>query len=99
MSQPSLRVLARCRVRADRIDEAKAVMVSLLAPSQAEEGCILYVLQQNRQDPADFAFVEEWTDEAALAAHGKTPHILAAREKFPDLLDGPMDVRMYSLVD
>ena len=73
-------------------------MLSLVAPSQAEEGCLLYVLQQNREDPADFAFVEEWVDEIALAEHGKTPHIRAARERFPDLLDGPMNIRKYSLV-
>lgn len=98
MSQPTLRVLATCRAKADRLDEAKEVLSALVAPSRAEAGCIAYELQQNREDAADFAFVEEWTDEAALAAHAQTPHVQAARERFSELLEGTMSVRKYSLV-
>jgi len=98
MSDTTLRVLATCRVRADRIDEAKEALLSLVAPSQAEPGCILYDLQQDREDETAFAFVEEWVDDAALATHGQSAHVQAARERFPDLLDGGMTIRKYTLV-
>jgi quinol monooxygenase YgiN len=53
---------------------------------------------QNKENSREFAFVEEWTDEAALQAHFATNHIKNALAKFPELLAEDLDVRRYILV-
>jgi quinol monooxygenase YgiN len=55
-------------------------------------------LLQNRNDPADFTFVEEWASDADLEAHAMSDHIKAARAKLQSVAAGPPDIRMYSLL-
>lgn len=94
----TLRVVARIPARPDTVDAVKAVLLTLIAPTRAESGCIRYELLQNHEDPTDFTFVEEWSGDAALQAHMGTPHIAAALGKLGDLLGGAPDIRRYSAV-
>jgi quinol monooxygenase YgiN len=92
----TLRVVARIPARPDTVDAVKTVLLGLIAPTRAENGCIRYELLQNQADPTDFTFVEEWSGDAALQAHMTTPHIAAALGKLGELLGGAPDIRRYS---
>ena len=46
---------------------------SLVGPSRAEPGCLVFDLHSSEQ-PGDFFLHEIWTGEAALANHRQTPH-------------------------
>jgi quinol monooxygenase YgiN len=70
----------------------------LIEPTRKEAGCISYELLQNKQDPTDLTFVEEWESDAALDAHLATEHIREALSKVPDLVAAEPDIRRYSLV-
>jgi quinol monooxygenase YgiN len=94
----SLRVVAHITALPDKIEEAKAVLIGLIAPTRQESACITYELLQNNADPAQFTLVEEWESDAALDAHLKTPHLEAALVKMPALVAAPPDIRRYSLV-
>ena len=96
---PTLHVVAHLTAKPDKIDETRAMLVSLIAPTHAEEGCIRYELFRNNADPAQFTFIEEWTDNAALVAHLDTPHVQAAFARVPELLDGEPDIRRYTAVE
>lgn len=94
----SLRVVARVAGRPDRVPQLHALLVSLLAPTRREKGCIRYELLQNAADPTDFTFVEEWADQAAIDAHMATPHVQHVLANVGDLLTAPPDIRTYRAV-
>lgn len=94
----SLRVVAHLISKPDSIDETREVLLGLIGPTCAEEGCVAYELHQNTADPTDFTFIEEWTDDASLDAHLGSAHLAAAREKLGDLLAEPADIRRYRLI-
>ena len=98
MSQP-LRVVAHLRARPDRTDDLKQLLQGLVEPTRNEPGCRSYELHQNVENPAEFTFVEEWDDEAALGAHFETPHVRRALEKAPDLLAAELDLRKVRKLD
>jgi quinol monooxygenase YgiN len=98
MTTKTIRVVARLTARPDRVDETLEALTALIAPTRAEDGCILYELSQNNDDPTDFTFVEEWTTDAALDAHLESDHIRKLQSQADDLLSAPPDVRRYTLV-
>jgi len=70
-----------------------------VAPARLETGCITYELLQNRQDPTDFAFVEEWESEADLHRHAKSDHLQAVNPRLKEITAERTDIRLYSLVE
>lgn len=97
MSQ-SLRVVARITAKPDKVNEVKAILLGLVAPTRAEEGCVVYELLQNRTEPTDFTFVEEWASDAAFERHHTTAHIRSAFPTLERLIAHPPDIRTYSVV-
>lgn len=100
MAKSAVGVVARIVAKPQSVEVVREELVSLLEPTRAEPGCILYELMQNTADPTDFTFYEEWTDEASLNAHGASAHLKAAFEKLNGhLAAGGRDVRRYSFID
>ena len=56
-----------------------------------------YELLANTANPAEFTFVEEWADQAAIDAHMATPHLKAVVANTQPPLVEPLDVRFYTL--
>jgi quinol monooxygenase YgiN len=98
MTPKTIRVVARLISNPDRIEETREALTALVAPTRAEDGCILYELSQNNDDPTDFTFVEEWTTDAALDTHLESDHIRKLQSQADELLARPPDVRRYTLV-
>lgn len=71
----SLTLLVRIDAKADRAEEVKASLLSLLAPTRAEAGCESYKFYIDDKDPAVFNFVETWTTRAHWEAHNESPHL------------------------
>lgn len=99
MAEISIRVIARILARPNTIEETRRLLVGLVQPTRNESGCVRYELMQNRANPAEFTFVEEWANEPALNAHFTTEHVKAAFAKVPALLAEAPDIRQYTLVD
>ena len=98
MARDTLRVIARVKARADKVDELRSVLSSLVEPTQKEPGCLSYNLLQNNEDPTDFTLVEEWESNKALESHLATKHFKDAQVKLPDLVAAKADIRLYHLV-
>ena len=98
MPENTIRVVARLVARPDTIHEVRSLLEGLLEPTRKEQGCLVYDLLQNADDPTDFTFVEEWTGKDALTAHFLTPHFQDAHERAPTLLAVPADIRSYRRV-
>jgi quinol monooxygenase YgiN len=58
----------------DSISELKALLETMIEPSRAEDGCLLYNIYQLKNDPKTFVVVETWEDEAKLKGHQNTEH-------------------------
>lgn len=56
------------------INELKALLTTMIEPSRAEEGCLLYNIYQITERPAEFVVVETWETQEHLDAHGTTDH-------------------------
>lgn len=69
-----------------------------MAPTHAEDGCILYALNQGAEDPRRFAFVERWTSKEALDPHLASPHVKAFLDRLDELFDGGGDIVVYNAV-
>lgn len=98
MSKHTVRVVARIVARPDKVEELRALLMSLIEPTRKEPGCIAYELLQNKADETDFTFVEEWQDDAVLDAHLASPHVREALSKAPALLAAEPDIRRYQVV-
>jgi quinol monooxygenase YgiN len=98
MPKSAVGVVARIVATPSSVDIVREGLTSLLEPTRAEAGCILYELMQNTADPTDFTFYEEWTDEASLNAHGASAHLRSTFEKLDGHLAG-RDVRRYGFID
>jgi quinol monooxygenase YgiN len=74
------------------------LLLSLIEPTRQEPGCLRYELLHNATDLADFTFVEEWANPAALDAHSATPHLQTVLAQAPPLLAMAPDIRRYTAI-
>src|SRR5687767_9982265 len=95
----TLQVVARVIARSDTVDAVKKILVGMLEPSREEEGCLVYELLQCQDDPTDFTFVEEWTNDAVLERHAASPHIAGVQTELRALVAVPTVVKKYSLIE
>lgn len=88
----SLRVIATIPIKPDSIEEARAALRVLVEATRTEEGCLTYDLFESGAAAGVFVTVEEWTDQAALDAHMKTPHIAEAFSVLGGALAGEVGI-------
>jgi quinol monooxygenase YgiN len=98
MASDTLRVVAILLAKPDKVDELRTLLVGLLEPTRAEPGCIRYEMLENKENPAEFTFVEEWKNDSDLDGHFATDHIKHALGELPNLLAAELDLRKYKLV-
>ncbi|MEG2018427.1 MAG: putative quinol monooxygenase [Clostridium sp.] len=70
-----VKVVAKCTVKAECIDEYIKISKELVEETQKEEGCIFYSLHQDVNDKSVFACIETWESQEALDAHLQSAHI------------------------
>jgi quinol monooxygenase YgiN len=98
MPNETLRVVARVTAQPDKVDEVKAILLTLIIPTRAEAGCISYELLQNKNDATDFVFVEEWSSDSALDVHMITTHLQDAVSRVSPLVAQAPDIRRYGTI-
>lgn len=54
---------------------------------------------QGRANPAEFAFVEEWADEAALQSHFASEHLRRITPQLDDLTVAAPEITTYTAID
>ena len=81
----------------ERRSEILRLVATVTPPSRAEAGCITYNFYEQQPGAGEFLFFEEWADQAALDAHFQTPHFHAFMKEFPELIQGPPQLRTYEV--
>ena len=98
LPEDSLRVVARVKALSDKVDMVRSILLELIEPTRKEEGCIVYELLQNKADPTDFTFVEEWLSESSLKSHAASEHLRDVTEKLRAVVAEAPDIRRYLVV-
>ena len=93
-----LRVVARIKAKPESAAEVRELLCGLVERTRKESGCISYELLQNREDPTDFTFVEEWESDAAFESHAASDHIKAIGPKLQPIVECAPDIRTYLVV-
>ncbi|MEG0278457.1 MAG: (4S)-4-hydroxy-5-phosphonooxypentane-2,3-dione isomerase [Morganella sp. (in: enterobacteria)] len=81
--------LVEINVKADKVDEFIAVFRENHLGSVKEPGNLRFDVLQDPEVETRFYIYEAYTDDAAVAAHKKTPHYLQCVEKLEALMTGP----------
>jgi autoinducer 2-degrading protein len=89
-------VIVEFRARPDKIDEFVALIDRHAHNSRTlEEGCLVFDVCQEPEDPAQFVLYEAYTDEAAHAAHREMDSFKWFFREAPALLEPGPDGSMF----
>jgi quinol monooxygenase YgiN len=72
-----LSVIATITAKPEYRAEVRQALLSVVAPSRAEAGCLEYALHVSRDNPDSFIMLERWQDDATLDLHMETQHFAA----------------------
>ncbi|TPG57616.1 (4S)-4-hydroxy-5-phosphonooxypentane-2,3-dione isomerase [Ewingella americana] len=81
--------LVEINVKADKVDEFLTVFRANHLGAIEEPGNLRFDVLQDEQEPTRFYIYEAYVDNAAVAAHKKTPHYLQCVEALEGLMTGP----------
>jgi quinol monooxygenase YgiN len=98
MNNETLRVVAKAKAQPDKAEALKPILLALVDQTRQDPGCLSYHLLQGLDDPTEFVFIEEWTDDALMQAHLATPHVQQALAQAIPLLEDTPDIRRYNVL-
>ena len=73
MDNENIVLIARLKVKADKIEELKTAALAIVADSRNEAGNINYDIHQSIEDETVFLWHETWVNKAAIDEHFATP--------------------------
>lgn len=94
-----IEIIAKGTFKPDCIETFKQLAHEMIVKTRQEPGCISYQLCNDLSDPNTFAFVETWQDQTAIDSHNQTLHFTSIVPQFEDLLAGPMEVKLYTIIE
>lgn len=94
MPQP-LSVVAQLKATPGKEADLRRVLLTLIEPTRAEEGCVQYDLHVHATDPSRFVFYENWTSREHLDRHLASAHLAAAIGTAGDWLVEPPSIETY----
>lgn len=93
-------VVAKLTVAKGKNAELEAVGKDLMAKVKANEsGALTYQLYKSKSDPQTYIFMEQYSSEEALKAHGQTEYFKAAGPKLGACLAGRPEIEYYDIVE
>lgn len=67
-------LIAKWTAKEGEEENVRAALQRLHGPSNAEEGCLMWVPHVDRENPRVFLVYEQYVDAAALEAHSTSEH-------------------------
>jgi len=98
MNAKTITVVATFQAQRGKEAELKKALISLVAPTRKEAGCINYNLHISPEDPARFLFHENWTSKAALDAHLTNTHIQVLLPRLGELAVGMPEIKIWEKI-
>ena len=80
--------IVKFKIKEGQEDGAVELLQTLTAAVEKEEpGVLAYIAHRSKNDPSEVVFFEIYKDQAALTAHGSTPHMAELGPKFAEFFD------------
>ena len=98
MNAKSLTVVAQIKAKPGNEDQVRQELLSLVAPSRRDAGCLNYDLHQALDNPALFLFHENWADEAHLERHLQKPDLQAVLGRVGQLVAEPPQITLWEKI-
>jgi quinol monooxygenase YgiN len=88
-------VVVTLRAQQGKEDEMAAALTAGSADTHREDGCLVYAMHRQVDDPASFAIVECWASQAHLDAHLALPQVGTMIARLDSLADGQPAFAVY----
>ncbi|WP_297089602.1 putative quinol monooxygenase [uncultured Draconibacterium sp.] len=85
-------IVAKFKVKEGQEEKFVELAKGLIAPSQAEEGCLEYNLHKDLQHELTYTMIEKWKDQQAIDLHNKTVHFTSTVPKIVKIADVEIDL-------
>lgn len=73
MNDDKIVLIARLKVKPDKVEQARSAALAIVEASRSEAGCINYDIHQSIEDESVFFWHETWANKAAIDEHFATP--------------------------
>lgn len=90
-------LVAYLKPRPGKEAETGDLLLSLVAPTREEPGCIHYHLHRSNGEPCVFMFYEHWRSQEDLDEHLAMPYLKTLFDKKDELLSEAIDVKIYTM--
>ena len=88
-------IVARLKIHEGKNEEFEGIFAELEAAVSANEpGNNFYALHKSRADDTTYIVLEQYTDQAALDAHGQTEHFKTLGAKMGGCMAGRPDIEI-----
>jgi quinol monooxygenase YgiN len=96
----TITIVAKLTAAEGKADELQAVLTEMVGNvKEKESGQVpVYSLHVSDTNPNEFLFYEQYSDENAFEAHGKTDHMAAMGQKLRGLLGGRPVIDRYTQI-
>ena len=98
MNTKSLTVIAQIKAKPGKESSVRLELLSLIAPSRKDAGCLNYDLHQALDNPALFLFHENWTSKAQLDQHLQKPDLQAVLARLGQLVAEPPSITLWNKI-
>lgn len=90
---------ATLKAKAGQRDAVLKAAAPCVEATRKENGCISYTPYLAVENDVDIFVFEQWASQAHLDAHMQTAHFKALGEATKDLLQCPLDVKVFETKD
>ena len=98
MNAKTLTVVAQLKASPGKESQVRQELLSLVAPSRKDAGCINYDLHQAVDDPALFMFHENWVSKEHLDAHLQKPDLQAVLGRVGQMVAEPPQITLWEKI-
>ena len=99
MNATPITVVAQIKAKPGNESQVRLLLLSLVAPSRKDAGCLNYDLHQGTNDPTLFLFHENWTSKAHLDAHLQKPDLQAALARVGQMAAEPPQITLWEKIE
>src|SRR5664280_3537693 len=98
MNAKPLTVIAQIKAKPGQESRVRQELLSLVAPSRKDTGCLNYDLHQGLDNPALFLFHENWTSKAHLDRHLQKSELQAVLARLGQLVAEPPQITLWEKI-
>jgi quinol monooxygenase YgiN len=85
-------IVAKFTVEEEQEKEFLDLVEKLSIASNAENGCIEYILHKHAQKALTYCIIEKWQDQAAIDEHNNSKHFTAIVPQITEIAQAEIDI-------